>query len=156
MGNSKKKNNTTNIIIIGLASKFLLNKYKINTKSFNNDWENNHGPKFYNQLKTIKKDTSTEIKDNYTIIKKNFINRFLNTLHLKPTNTEESDDNHTSEESDDNHTSEETNYSQENTNTTDRDYTNRYNDNATKSTSSRYEPRNINVTNSGTRYSYSK
>ena len=146
MGKSKK-NNTKKIIIIGLTSKFLLNKYKINTNPLNNNGENNYGPKFYNQLKTIKKDTSTEIKDNYTIIKKNFIDRFLNTLHLKPTNTEESDDNHTSEE---------TNYSQENTNTTDRDYTNRYNDNATKSTSSRYEPRNINVTNSGTRYSYSK
>ena len=146
MGKSKK-NNTKKIIMIGLTSKFLLNKYKINTNSLNNNGENNHEPKFYNQLKTIKKDTSTEIKDNYKIIKKNFIDRFLNTLHLKPTNTEENDDNHTSEE---------TNYSQENTNTTDRDYTNRYNDNATKSTSSLYEPRNINVTNSGTRYTYSR
>ena len=133
-----KKNTTANILMIGLATRFLLQQSKINIKkdtTFDKKTTFSEPTSPYSTiLNTVKKDTVSEIKDNYKSVKTNFINRFLNVLHLKPSPRE---DKTTSEEEGDN----------------DNDFNNRYNTykstskSTYKSTSSPYKSKNINITN---------
>lgn len=129
--------------MISLATRFILQQSKINKKdkSFNEKTTHSEPKSSYSTiLNMVKKDTFSEIKDNYKAVKTNFINRFLNVLQLKPSPTEDSDDDSDSEgegegrDDGDNDT----------------EFNNRYN--TSKSASSSHKPRNISVTNSGTHY----